>query len=50
MKSYDKYQANKQSKHSRKVTIGHLKAQRLIIKNIRRAKNGLPPKSTYAEI
>ena len=50
MKSYDKYQPHQQSAHSRKVTIGHLKAERLLIKNIRRQQNGLPPKATYAEI
>jgi len=31
-------------------TIGHIKAERLRIKNMRRAECGLPPKSTYAEI
>lgn len=30
--------------------IGMLKAERLRIKNLRRAENGLPPKNTYAEI
>jgi len=32
------------------VTIGQAKAQRLRVKNLRRADNGLPPKATYAEI
>jgi hypothetical protein len=32
------------------VTIASLKADRLAWKNFRRAKHGLPPKATYAEI
>ena len=31
-------------------TVGDMKAERLAIKNERRAKHGLPPKATYAEI
>lgn len=31
-------------------TVGDMKADRLRVKNDRRAKAGLPPKATYAEI
>lgn len=31
-------------------TIGMVKAERLCLKNARRAECGLPPKATYAEI
>jgi hypothetical protein len=31
-------------------TIGQIKAERLSMKNSRRAANGLPPKTSYAEI
>jgi hypothetical protein len=48
--NHDHLQPHYQSFHSRKVTIGMLKAERLRIKNMRRAECGLPPKATYAEI
>ena len=31
-------------------TIGDMKQERLIVKNVRRFNQGLPPKETYAEI
>lgn len=49
-KNYDHCTPGNQSSHSRRVTIGQAKADRLRIKNLRRAENGLPPKATYAEI
>ena len=36
--------------HSRKMTIGKLKAERLRVKNERRAKHGLPPFTSYSQI
>lgn len=48
--NYDHIRPSRQTAHSTLVTIGDLKAQRLRIKNSRRAMNGLPPKLTYAEI
>lgn len=48
--NYDHYQISPQSKHAQRVTIGQAKAQRLRIKNLRRAENGLPPKARYSEI
>ena len=50
LKSYDHCRPSSQSSHSCVITIGNLKAERLRIKNMRRAENGLPPKATYAEI
>ena len=50
MKNYDNHLINRQSKHSRPISIGMLKAERLRIKNMRRAENGLAPKPTYAAI
>jgi hypothetical protein len=50
MKDYSKYLVNKQSKHSRKITVAMIQAERLRVKNERRAKNGLPPKQSYAAI
>lgn len=47
---YDKLIPHQFSGHARRVTIGDLKKQRLTIKNMRRAENGLPPKASYAEI
>ena len=47
---YDKLLPHQFSGHARRVTIGDLKKQRLAIKNMRRAVNGLPPKASYAEI
>lgn len=38
------------SDHSRKIRIGQLKAERLRVKNDRRAKHGLPAKAHYFEI
>lgn len=46
LKNYDHYRIQR---HGNK-TIGMVKADRLRIKNMRRAENGLPPKATYAEI
>jgi hypothetical protein len=43
--NFDHLRANRKS-----PTIGQLKAERLQIKNMRRAENGMPPKATYAEI
>lgn len=48
--NYDHLSPHYQSRHSQRVTIGSLKAERLRIKNMRRAENSLPPKATYAEI
>lgn len=48
--NYDHCRPHAQSPHSENVTIGYLKAERLRIKNLRRAENGLPPKASYAEI
>lgn len=50
IKNYDHCGPGRQSAHSQHVTIGGLKADRLRIKNLRRAENGLPPKASYAEI
>jgi hypothetical protein len=50
MKNYDKYQIGRMSRHARKVTIGMAKAERLRVKNERRAKNVLPPLKSYAEV
>jgi hypothetical protein len=50
MKDYSKYRVNQQSRHSTPVTVARIKADRLAIKNKRRAQNGLPPKASYAEI
>jgi hypothetical protein len=49
-KNYDHCKPHAQSSHTENVTIGYLKSERLRIKNMRRAENGLPPKATYAEI
>ena len=46
IKSYDHYRIQRRSN----VTIGMVKSERLRMKNLRRAENGLPPKATYAEI
>lgn len=46
---YNKYDHFRYQRHGNK-TIGMLKAERLRIKNMRRAESGLPPKATYAEI
>lgn len=45
LKSCDHLRANAKSPF-----IGQMKAQRLRIKNMRRAQNGLPPKANYAKI
>lgn len=45
-KNYDHYRIQRNANK----TIGMVKADRLRIKNMRRAENGLPPKATYAEI
>lgn len=50
VKNYDHCRPHAQAAHSENVTIGYLKADRLRIKNLRRAENGLPPKASYAEI
>ena len=50
MKNVDNYLPHSFSEHSRKLNIGMLKAERLRVKNERRARNGLPPIKTYAEI
>ena len=50
IKNYDHCRPGRQSSHSMTVTIGDLKAERLRMKNLRRAENGLPPKASYAEI
>ena len=34
---------HRQSEHSKHVTVGQLKAERLRVRNERRAANGLPP-------
>ena len=47
---YDYAGPHAQSDHSQHVTFGYLKAERLLMKNMRRAKAGLPPKATYAHI
>jgi hypothetical protein len=47
---YDNHTPHPSSKHARRWTIGMLKAARLIVKNARRAKHGLPPKEKYSEI
>jgi hypothetical protein len=47
---YDKLIPHSFSDHSRKMRIGQLKAERLRVKNDRRAKHGLPPKAHYSEI
>ena len=44
---YDAMLPSKQSKHSRHVTVGDLKAERLRVRNERRAANGLPPVDKY---
>lgn len=49
-RTYENARLNRQSSHSAPVSVGQAKAQRLRIKNMRRADNGLPPKATYAEI
>lgn len=48
--NYDGFQPHRQSDHGHKITVGHLKAERLRVKNMRRAQNGLPPVKSYAEI
>lgn len=50
MKDYSNYLIRKFSDHARRVTVAEAKAVRLRVRNIRRKKNGLPPKATYAEI
>lgn len=50
MKNYDHFLVHKQSAHAKRVRIGDAKAERLRVKNERRAKAGLPPKKSYAEI
>lgn len=47
---YDKLIPHRFSDHARLWNIAMLKAQRLTIKNARRALHGLPPKKTYAEV
>lgn len=47
---YDKQLPHPFSDHSRKVRIGQLKAERLLVKNERRAKHGLPPRKSYSDI
>lgn len=47
---YDNYIPHAFSAHARRVTIGNMKTQRLAMKNMRRAENGLPPKKSYSEI
>jgi hypothetical protein len=49
MKNYDRHQMFR-SPNRRAITIGNLKADRLAAKNRRRAANGQPPKSSYADI
>jgi hypothetical protein len=46
---YDHQLPHAFSAHARRWTIGMLKAARLIVKNARRAKHGLPRKE-YSEI
>lgn len=48
--SYDKHLPHAFSNRARLVTIGRLKAERLRVKNERRAKHGLPPLKSYSEI
>jgi len=48
--NYDRLLPHAFSEHSRKIRIGQLKAERLLVKNERRAKHGLPPKVHYSEI
>ena len=48
--NYDKHLPHRFSGHARKINIGQLKAERLRVKNERRAKHGLPPKAYYSEI
>lgn len=48
--NYDKHLPHRFTDHSRKLTIGKLKVERLRVKNERRAKHGLPPFTSYAEI
>lgn len=47
---YDSNLPHRQSKHSEHVTVGALKAERLVVRNERRAANGLPPITNYAQV
>jgi hypothetical protein len=49
MKNYDKFTMFRRP-NRRSVTIGDLKRHRLLMKNSRRAANGMAPKSNYSEI